>query len=319
MNTKVVLFIRGIGNDGRVKFNNDKIQISGCAALFEFIESMHFKKELLVLDASDKTKLEINTPPDLIINEISEADTHTHALFKAAQLIQIINVPVINAPINILKTGRDATYKLLQHIDGLIIPKTISLSPKHPREIHQAIKKNNFSYPFILREAGAHNGEKLTLINSEKDLTTLHAFALDARKYYCTEFIDYRNKDNLFIKYRLALIDNDIFIVHAFHSWEWMVHARNRIAKYNGAETAILESFDQVIKPKIINMILEIKNILGLEYFGIDCAIDENFNLIIFEINTTMTMLELFNNHADIYVEKATSAFTAFIEKKIGI
>ena len=61
--------------------------------------------------------------------------------------------------------------------------------------------------------------------------------------------------------------------------------------KYQRQEVNILKSFNSKIKPKIQGVIDEVYQKLELDYFGIDCTIDKNFNILLFESNANMNIL----------------------------
>ena len=54
---------------------------------------------------------------------------------------------------------------------------------------------------------------------------------------------------------------------------------------------ARVETFDEKILPGIRPAIDEITKRLQLEYYGIDCNIDEQGNILIFEVNANMKIL----------------------------
>ena len=60
---------------------------------------------------------------------------------------------------------------------------------------------------------------------------------------------------------------------------------------YYDHEKKLIEHFDTEIKPHIHDAIQELHKSIGLDYYGIDCALDEEMNLLIFEINPNMNIL----------------------------
>ena len=52
-----------------------------------------------------------------------------------------------------------------------------------------------------------------------------------------------------------------------------------------------MKSFESNIKPNIQIAISSLYKTINLDYFGIDCSIDENFNILIFELNANMNVL----------------------------
>lgn len=65
----------------------------------------------------------------------------------------------------------------------------------------------------------------------------------------------------------------------------------NKTPAYNKKEQNVLESFERVLKPKIEGMIAQIYKVLPLDYFGIDCSINEAGKMCIFELNANINVL----------------------------
>ncbi|HSR74089.1 MAG TPA: hypothetical protein VLL31_04530, partial [Sulfurovum sp.] len=143
------------------------------------------------------------------------------------------------------------------------------------------------------RQAGDHGGISTVRIDDETE--QFYAFALDGRDYYLTQFVDYANKDGIYTKYRLVVVDGEVYIRHVIFSDHWMIHSKSREymekhKEYQLQELNILKSFNAKIKPKIQGTISEVYQRLDLDYFGIDCNIDKDMNLLIFEINANMNV-----------------------------
>jgi glutathione synthase/RimK-type ligase-like ATP-grasp enzyme len=182
---------------------------------------------------------------------------------------------------------------MLQGIEKLHVPKTVKIQPRSPFDIYAMIKKEGFSYPIIFRQAGDHGGVSTIKVDNETE--QFYAFALDGRDYYLTQYVDC-SQDSIYSKYRLVVVDGDVFIRHAIFSDNWIIHSESRQymkknTKCQTQEKDILKSFDSAIKPKIKDVIQEIYNRLQLDYFGIDCNIDKDMNILVFEINANMNVL----------------------------
>ena len=230
-----------------------------------------------------------------VFNQVSDPDSHKNVLRKADSFYKTVSkhVPFINLPSQVMKTTRDNIYQLLQGIDKVHVPKTVRITPKSPSFIYKTLKKENFEFPVIFRQVGHHGG--ISTIRVDDETERFHSFPLDGRDYYLTQFVDYADK-NIYSKYRLVVVDGEVFIRHVIFSDNWIIHSKSRefMEKnkiYQQEEENILKSFDIEIKPKIEGVINEIYQKLGLDYFGIDCHIDDDMNLLIFEINANMNVL----------------------------
>lgn len=297
---KKILFINGVSDNGKTVIRqvhkNGKIKWggSGSANLSNFLQNDLFDRSNLLFD----TRKDQKVPGQMIhaiFNQISDADTHKITLSKADDFYKAVSsqVPFFNVPSNIMKTTRDNIYKLLQGIDHLHVPKTVKIQPKSPSDIYEIIKNEGFKFPVIFRQAGDHGG--ISTIRVDDDSEQFYEFALDGRDYYLTQFVDYADKDGVYVKYRLIVVGGEVFIRHAIFSDSWVIHSRSRSymemnKQYQQQEVNILKTFHKEIKPKIQGIISQIHKRLGLDYFGIDCNIDKDMNLLIFEINANMNV-----------------------------
>ncbi|PLY15508.1 MAG: hypothetical protein C0628_02595 [Sulfurimonas sp.] len=116
-----------------------------------------------------------------------------------------------------------------------------------------------------------------------------------------TQFVDYADTMGIYTKYRLVVVDGEVYIRHVIFSDSWVINSKSREymeknKKYQSQEAKILKSFDIEIKPKIKD-VNQIYQKLKLDYFGIDCYIDKDMNILVFEINANMNVL--INNAKD--------------------
>ncbi len=295
MKKKNILFINGIPDNKKVEIHtilkDGRIGwgTSGSANIVEFIENDLFNRSMVTFDTNPEQDIELDNI-HAVFNHIADADSHKITLEKVENFYKSASgkVPFFNPPANIMKTTRDNIYQLMQGIDKLHVPKTVRIQPKSPSDIYNTIEKEDFEYPVIFRQAGDHGGVSTILI--EDTTEEFYAFPLDGRDYYLTQFVDYADEDGIYAKYRLIVVDGEVFIRHAIFGKEWMVHGSNQLEKEesNTYKQPIADSFIEKIKPLIQPTITEVYNHLGLDYFGIDCYIDNEMNLLVFEINANM-------------------------------
>jgi hypothetical protein len=298
---KTILFIDGIPDDRKVrvrKIEKDgtlRWRGSGSANLVSFLQTDLFNRSNIVFDTDRDQEL----PRQMIhavFNQISDPDTHKITLSKANEFYQHIpkHIPFFNIPSHIMQTTRDNIYRLLQGIDKLHVPKTVKIQPKSPADIYEAITKEGFSFPVIFRQAGDHGG--ISTIRVDDETEQFYAFALDGRDYYLTQFTEYANEEGIYAKYRLVVVDGEVYLRHVIFSDSWIIHSESRTfmeknKHYRQAEKDIFKTFDRQIKPKIQPMIKEVYDRVKLDYFGIDCVIDKVFDVILFETNANMNIL----------------------------
>ena len=307
MPKKNILFIKGTPDDTKVRLKAIQkngaavIEHTGSVNIHDYLQSDQFNKSLLILDANPKQEIG-GMRFDAVFNQISDPDSHKITLAKLESMFAKLppQVPLFNRPENIRKTTRDNISQLLQGIERLHVPKTVRIQPMSPSEIYDTIEKEGFSYPVIFRQAGDHGGVSTIRIDDEAE--QFYAFALDGRDYYLTQFVEYKEED-LYAKYRLVVVDGEVFLRHVMYAKEWMVHDKNQLEALKARKT-LSSRFNKEIKPHIQPIITEIHRRLGLDYFGIDCHIDKEMNLLVFEVNANMnvfikTQNSVFKKHAE--------------------
>jgi len=300
MSKKNILFINGIPDDSKMliqkvdKNGLIKWQGRGSTNLSDFLENDLFDHYSVVFDLN-ATQILPQQKIHGVFNQISDADTHKQVLRKVEGFYKTVSahVPFFNLPSQVIKTTRDNIYQLLQDIDKVHVPKTVRLTPKSPSFVYKVIKKENFEFPVIFRQTGQHGGVNTIRVDDETE--QFYEFPLDGRDYYLTQYVDYSNR-GVYSKYRLVVVDGEVFIRHVIFSDSWIIHSKSREymeehKEYQQEEEKILKSFKTEIKPKIEGVITDIYRKLGLDYFGIDCHIDDDMNLLIFEINANMNVL----------------------------
>ena len=295
MSKKNIIFIEGIPDDKKISVT--KIQKDGSfdcikggsSNLMNFLKTDAFNSIGITFDTAVEQEL-----PQLMIhgvfNEISDPDSNHITLEKLENLRKSApaNIPFFNLPADVMKTTRDNIYQLLQGIDKLHVPKTVRIQPKSPSDIYDAIKKEGLEFPVIFRQAGDHGGK--STIRIDDDGEQFYPFALDGRDYYLTQFVDYVDEKGVYAKYRLTVVNGEVFLRHVIFGKEWMVHARSQLPEKESKilKGKVAKNFNQKIKPEIAPIITEIHKRLNMDYFGIDCNIDQNMNILVFEINASM-------------------------------
>jgi len=323
MPKKNILFIDGVPDNHRLKVRQIRENGtmswlgSGSANLSNYLQNDLFDRSKLIFDTRDNQKIPRKTI-HAVFNQISDADSHKIALKKADNFYKHVsgNVPFFNLPSNVMKTTRDNIYQSLQGIDKLHVPKTVKIQPESLFDIYDVIEKEHFEFPVIFRQAGDHGGISTILIKDKTE--SFYAFALDGRDYYLTQFVDYK-EDGLYRKHRLIVVDGEVYLRHVKFSDQWIVHHKTLISNPEELQKAASERFLVEIKPAIRPIIREIYNRLKLDYFGIDCYIDKDMNILVFEINANMGIFfqakdDIFKDHLEIIRQELIKMI---VEKKL--
>jgi len=196
-------------------------------------------------------------------------------------------MPAINNPDRVLGTVRDAVPGALAGQPGLRVPNTTRIQPMYRADVPAMAEAAGIGMPYLVREAGTHGGLNLTLLDKGTPLDELDKFRFDGRDFYVTEFVDFRSPDRLYRKYRVLVIGGVPIARHMIALENWNIHAEDRRALMEVSpdlqheEEQFLRGFSPNRFP--VFQVLAAK--LGLDYFGVDFAIDELGNAIVFETN----------------------------------
>jgi glutathione synthase/RimK-type ligase-like ATP-grasp enzyme len=266
--------------------------------------------------------------PDIIINCINDSDICSQSLKKAEKLINFIkikfpNIKVFNHPELIAKTSRDEIYQNYKNLSGIYIPKTVKIRPKSPSDVILENKKNKINFPFLIRFCGAHQSESLQLIKDNSDIKKLESYSYDNKEYYITQYVDYKDREGLYKKGRLLIIDNKILPRHYMTNQDWLVDG-NLHEKYMASrekckkdEIYFLKNYQKMISKESLKSIKKIYQKSGLDYLGFDFAIRPDKSLLIFEINAAQNVFIKLSEIDFPYMKKVSDKMTKMLNKTI--
>ena len=297
-----ILVINGIGSKGTVDvvyanpFGKISYNTDGSCNIFTRLPRKLININHFIVDHLERQEMNLKyiLKHDMVLCEISDPDSHSMALAKTRNIYDVLKnrIPWINNPHLVPNTSRDTMSQILSDIDNVIAPKALKLKPATSENIQSAIENNNFSLPVLIRPTGSHGGVNLILIESLDELQKVDLSVYE--EIFVTEYADFED-DNIFTKYRFAVVAGEPFLRHVIFSDRWVIHSESR--KYMTEnpelqlkEAEIIENFEDDFKLQIKDAVYKIYEKIGLDYFGIDCAIRNN-KLILFEVNATMNML----------------------------
>ena len=323
-----VVFLSGINDAGTVQVNRVRpdgslqYNLTGALHLHQHLESDAFDWQAIVLDTLPNAEFKVARPPDLIFNEIAEPDSHVITLNKVQQLVSRFGQDFVflNKPEHVLKTTRDEVFRRLNGIKNLIVPLTLRFRPRSPADILAQIRQAGLTFPVIMRPCGAHTGRNTQLLNSADEALNLYSLPLDGSEYYLTQYHDY-SENGIFRKFRIILVDGTAYLRHMRFSDNWIIHRESCAGfmeanpRYIEAEIAMLNNFETELRPQIQAILDRICQRIGLDYFGIDCAIGQDGQVLIFEVNACMTVLNSANKSA--YYEEPLAKLRAGIVRMI--
>ena len=266
------------------------------------------------------------TPVDRFIDPIASHLYEPGSTMKVVTLSgalenqAITPTTTLNDPGRISHTTRDAITELLSEIPGCRIPDILRLPAD--KDVAAAVREAEllFSFPLLVRPAGTHGGDDF-----EKcaDAAALAEY-LSPRKgdHYLIEYIDYASADGHFRKYRFIFVGAKVMPYHLCIGNDWKVHhVSTDMANQpwmQQEEAAFLANPGAVFSQAHYQTLNTIRERIGLDYFGIDCALDGEGNLVVFEVNASM-LVHARNegfSYKDAYVRAIKDAFDAMLHER---
>jgi aromatic-L-amino-acid decarboxylase len=230
----------------------------------------------------------------VVFNAIGDADLAGRDLAAAQSIVALSGAPVINLPSAVLATGR-ADHARLSLLPGVVLPLTATL----PRELLLSpeaagrLARHGFRFPLLVRTPGFHTGRHFLRVESPEALAGAVA-ELPGKELTVIEFLDARGADGKGRKYRVMMIDGELYPLHVAISSHWKIHyftADMVDQADNRAEDAeFLENMPGVLGPRAMQALAQIQVTLGLDYAGIDFGLSATGDLLLFEANATMVV-----------------------------
>ncbi len=232
----------------------------------------------------------------LVFNAISDADLATPALIAANALLTHTVAPVINSPTAVLHTTRAEITQRFRQLPGIVVPQTVlfSRATLEAPDALSILTQHEFTFPFLLRSPGFHTGRHFLLVKNSTEFTAALA-DLPGAELLVIEYLDARDTDGNVRKYRVMMIDGQLYPLHLAISTNWKVHyftaeMANQPA-YRAQEAEFLNNMQQVIGARAMGALARIQAELGLDYAGIDFSVNANGDVLLFEANATMVVI----------------------------
>ncbi len=142
---------------------------------------------------------------------------------------------------------------------------------------------------------------------------------------YLIEYIDYRSTDGYFRKYRFIFVGTDMLPYHLAIGSDWKLHHDSTDMGEHPwmqqEELAFLSKSKHRSSATGIHRALQtIRERIGLDFFGIDCALDAAGDLVVFEANASMLVHD---QNADFpykgpFVRNIKLAFDAILQRHVA-
>ncbi|MBV8666821.1 MAG: tetratricopeptide repeat protein [Burkholderiaceae bacterium] len=263
----------------------------------------------------------LHAKADVVFNMIADADNGAEILPYALELADKIDRPIVNHPRKIMATDREMIANKISGIPLARVPKTIRVAAETVAGGEWRKHLDEFSMPMLIRCAGMHGGDDFEKVDSVEGIDAF-VFGHPDSTFYLGEYIDYQSADGYFRKYRVICLDGEVLPYHlAIHN-HWMVHHfRTDMANQEWMrkeEEAFLKNMDDVFDARHQESLRAIGKATGLDYCGIDCSLDREGNIVVFETNATMLVhdeKEATFAYKNPYIAKIKVAFDAMLAR----
>jgi len=234
---------------------------------------------------------------DLAMVAVCETDRNRPLLRHLAKLLQSWPRPVICPPDRIARLSRDGASRLLQSLPGAVMPLTVRVS--RPMFEGAACSEQaaalapGIGFPLVVRPVDSQKGCGLERLDGPEAIYGYLA-ARPENEFYVSRYIDYSRRDGQFRKYRIVLIDGKPYACHMAISERWIVHYMNagmrESAVKRAEEARFFADFEEDFARRHRDALLSVARRLELEYVGIDCGETPDGELLIFEVDSGMTV-----------------------------
>jgi glutathione synthase/RimK-type ligase-like ATP-grasp enzyme len=151
----------------------------------------------------------------------------------------------------------------------------------------------SLGFPLLLRSPGFHAGMNFLRVEAADELMAA-AQRLPGEDLFAIEYLDARGADGMARKYRVMTIGGKLYPTHLAISQDWKVHYftanMSESAAHRAEEKEFLENMPRVLGPKAMVALASIAKELGLDYAGIDFALNKDGSIALFEANATMVI-----------------------------
>ncbi|MBT4619445.1 MAG: hypothetical protein HOB98_23730 [Gammaproteobacteria bacterium] len=278
----------------------------------------------------DSLSLAFPAPPfRLLINNIAVPERMGDALKVLIEFLKKYpDVPVINHPATVRMSTRENNYRRFSELDGIIFPQTFGFSfdGNAMEEILDRIENEGIEFPMILRPDNSHTGEGVALVE-DKACFRAQLDTMGSGSYYAIAYYNLADKNGLYNKIRTFCIDGEYYPVANLHHDDWNVHSGNRYRVMNkdtylqDKEKAYLTDMTSYVGRDNMERLERIREIMDLDFFGIDFTILPDGQLLIFECNAAMRHnfdhIESFP-YTEPTLRNITDAFNTMVHRRLA-
>lgn len=231
-----------------------------------------------------------------IINTCTDADEYKNSLVGLDEAFGD-KIAIFNHPRSICMSRRDLSAKLLEGIPNLIVPKCVYFLAEDAQSFQKTFEKEGFTYPILVRPATSHTGEDMFKVDHPFDWPKVYKSHWYMKHHFMTQFVDFKQKNNRYLKIRIAVIGDKISLRAYGEDTQWRL-GHPGVAEEETPTSEqwrnLVHQYDAFPSWESANRIgHEIRKRAKLDFFGIDLGVVDPNTFVLFEANASMTMAEM--------------------------
>lgn len=318
-----LLLIVGTDHDEEIVRGGGKFRIRGSTDIYKLLgtglpyDRLQITRQFL----RQKVKPNLNRYRR-ILNLITEPEQNDQVLENLRKLLRSADGIVVNRPEAVLRSTRDQIAKRLAGIPGLIVPRVVRIKSAKPEQAIQTIERAGLNFPIILRQAGTHTGRIIGLVDRIDDLRIQ---LIEGSDHLATEYFEFRSADGLYRKHRVWFFGDRMIFRHKMISDHWNVHGRDAYQfmfdrpDLIEEEESLLATPEGAFPPKIKQVLRSVRERMDLDFFGIDFAITDDGDVLLFEANSTMNFYAALPGPQFDYLQRVVPPARAALRKLLGM
>ena len=225
-------------------------------------------------------------PHDIVFNAVGDPDLAPQAVDAAARIAERLGSPVLNAPARVRPTGRASVGQRLSGIPHLRTPRVARVAKREAAGDADAC-----GYPLLVRSPGFHTGRYFERADGPGELAAALE-RLPGDEALVIGFLDGRDAQGLYRKYRAIFVGGEVFPLHLAVSKGWKTHYFSSEMAASPAlraeEARYLDDPRSVIGPAAMEALHAVAARLRLDFGGIDFGLSAAGEVLLYEANATM-------------------------------
>lgn len=236
---------------------------------------------------------------DIVLNNLANAEAlQGDAADHARAALDSFDAPVVNGLDAVLSTSHAANAARFKGAAKFRFPKTAAYRKQgaNVSEIGDAILAE-FDLPVVLRPLATQSGGRARMATAEDELRHTLGRMADG-EFLVSEHVDCRGEDDLTRRYRLSVVDGDVFTtcMHVTPDGQARTSDDRAGLDWDGGgfakeERQFLRSPEALLGDAPATVFAKIIEKTPLDIYGVDFGVARSGEIVIFEVNAHSTLI----------------------------